>query len=320
MGLFYTYCKLNAKLVSKAFFERLIIHGEKNIPTNKPVLLAVNHPNSFLDGMILAGQIKRETYFLARGDAFKNNLARPILQALNMLPIYRFSEGKENLGKNNETFDACQKILEQKKMVILFAEGLSVNNWDLRPMRKGLARLALKAWKSTNHSNELEVIPIGLTYEHYEGEGKIVLVNIGKPIVSSKFDIHGNEALFVREFNQAVLEGLANLIPVLPDMQANSQQHLKFRTQLQQMAKNNQPSNAIVKALQSGIDSIEINVKNSKKIKSSIVFWPLYLFNQWLARKLFKQSLFHDSIIFGFFILLWPLYVLLVYGLIQLIF
>jgi 1-acyl-sn-glycerol-3-phosphate acyltransferase len=319
MGLFYTFCKINTKLISKIFFDKLVISGEENIPLNKPVLLALNHPNSFLDAIVVGAHFKRETYVLARGDAFNNNYTRPILHSLNMLPIYRLSEGKENLGKNNDTFDACQNILAQRKMVILFAEGLSVNNWDLRPMRKGLARLALKAWRSEDDSKNLVVIPIGITYEHYEGEGKVTLVNIGEAIERNSLKIHENEAQFVREFNTKVFDSLAKLIPVLPNMKPNSEEHLNFRAQLQKLAREKKNVPEILEAL--NLDSTQhFKPKEYKNIKHTLVFWPLYAFCRAIAQKLFKQALFHDSVIFGLLLFLWPLYLLLIFGLIQLIF
>ncbi len=319
MGVFYNYCKLNTQFISKFFFRRLIINGQENIPVDKPVLLALNHPNSFLDAMIVGGHLKRDTHFLARGDAFKNNFARPILHSLNMLPIYRLSEGKENLGKNNDTFDACQNILAQRKMVILFAEGLCENNWDLRPMRKGLARLALKAWSSQSPANELEVIPIGLTYEHYQGEGKIMLIHIGKSIKVNEFDIKGNEAQFVREFNQKVYNGLASLLPVYPHMKPNSNLHMQFRAQLQEQASKTTDISKILSSIQLNEQSSQPKVKEYKIIQNTLVFLPLYAFAKWVTKKLFKQSLFHDSVIFGFFLLLWPIYALMVFGLILLL-
>jgi hypothetical protein len=221
-----------------------------------------------------------------------------------MLPIYRLSEGKENLGKNNDTFDACQKILVQNKMVILFAEGLSENNWDLRPMRKGLARLAHKAWKSNNDSNQLQVVPIGLTYEHFEGEGKIMLINIGKPIVAEKFDLEGNEAQFVREFNLSVSEGLAGLIPVFPELKPKSKQHQVFRAQLRNLVQTETNVSKILSSINLSSEGGNQSFRETKLIKTTLVFWPLYAFSEWTARKLFKQALFHDSVIFGLLLLL----------------
>jgi|LakMenEpi03Aug12_release.lakeMendotaPanAssembly.Ray.scaffolds.fasta_scaffold10474_9 1-acyl-sn-glycerol-3-phosphate acyltransferase len=319
MGLFYNYAKYNTRLVSKAFFTKVRISGEQHIPVNKPVLLALNHPNSFLDAVVVGGHLKRETHFLARGDAFHNKYAKPILHSLNMLPIFRLSEGKENLERNNETFDACQAILDQNKMVILFAEGLCVNNWDLRPMRKGLARIALKAWKSKSAATNLEVIPVGLTYEHYEGEGKVLLINIGTAIQKEQVDIFGNEALFVKNFNQLVFEGLEKLIPVMPKMLPGDEQHHSFRAILQESATYNEEAASVIADIKSG-KLASVPASNTKWIKDTFVFFPLYLFSQWIAQKMFKQKLFHDSVIFGLLLFLWPVYLLMIWLILKLIF
>ena len=74
-----------------------------------PLLIASKHPNSFLDAIILATLIERPVYSLTRGDTFKKKSYALLLQSLNMLPVYRMSEGAENLEQNYETFDkSCQ--------------------------------------------------------------------------------------------------------------------------------------------------------------------------------------------------------------------
>ena len=66
-------------------------------------MLVANHPNSFLDAVLIGAAIHRPTHFLARGDAFNHKTAAKILSSLNMLPVFRLSEGKENLLKNTVT-------------------------------------------------------------------------------------------------------------------------------------------------------------------------------------------------------------------------
>ena len=75
-----------------------------------PLLIAANHPNSFLDAIILTSLFKNPVYSLARGDAFAGKIITKILTSLNMLPVYRVSEGVENLEHNYTTFKACQDI------------------------------------------------------------------------------------------------------------------------------------------------------------------------------------------------------------------
>ena len=65
-----------------------------------PLLIASNHPSSFLDAIIMAILFKSPIYSLARGDAFNGKIITKILASFNMLPVYRVSEGVENLENN----------------------------------------------------------------------------------------------------------------------------------------------------------------------------------------------------------------------------
>jgi len=74
------------------------------------LMIAANHPNSFLDAIILATLFKQPIYSLARGDAFKNKFFAALLKSLNMYPVYRTSEGVENMEHNYSTFNTCREI------------------------------------------------------------------------------------------------------------------------------------------------------------------------------------------------------------------
>src|ERR1700704_3365682 len=112
-----------------------------------PLLLASNHPNSFLDAIILDMLFKQPIWSLARGDVFKNKFYTRLLTSLRILPVYRTSEGVENLSINYTTFDICRNIFKNKGIIMIFSEGKCINEWRLRTLKKGTARLAIKCWK-----------------------------------------------------------------------------------------------------------------------------------------------------------------------------
>ena len=154
------------------------------------MLLAVNHPNSFLDAVILDTLFSEPIYSLARGDVFSKKIIARILKALKILPVYREKEGKEHLHRNYHTFDACQEIFKQDGIVLIFTEALCENEWHLRPLKKGTARLAATAWEQ---GIALKILPIALNYNSFRLFGKNVHVNIGdyilqKPLKSSIYD------------------------------------------------------------------------------------------------------------------------------------
>ena len=83
----------------------MAINNKEYLSLKGPLLIAANHPNSFLDAIILSTIFKRPVYSLARGDAFVKPFYKKLLLSLNMFPVYRISEGVENLENNYETFE-----------------------------------------------------------------------------------------------------------------------------------------------------------------------------------------------------------------------
>ena len=146
-------------------------------------MLAVNHPNSVLDAVILDTLFDEPVYSLARGDAFTKKWIARILTALKILPVYREREGKEHLQRNYDTFDACLEIFKKNGIVLIFTEALCENEWHLRPLKKGTARLAATAWEE---GIPLQVLPIGLNYSSFRLFGKNVHVNICNPIAKEQ--------------------------------------------------------------------------------------------------------------------------------------
>ncbi|GAC1597983.1 MAG: hypothetical protein NVS3B19_20200 [Ginsengibacter sp.] len=174
-----------------------------------PLLIASNHPNSFLDAIILASIFKQPIYSLARGDAFVNKFVGRLLRSMNMLPVYRLSEGAHNLSSNYETFSACLEIFEKRGIVLIFSEGRCINEWHLRSLKKGTARLAITAW---NKGIDLEVVPLGINYNSFRSLGKNVHLNFGNYILRDQFNDKGLEGKAIKEFNDKLNGELKDLV------------------------------------------------------------------------------------------------------------
>lgn len=180
-----------------------------------PILIAANHPNSFLDAIIVASLFKEPIYSLARGDAFANRFFTKILMALNMFPVYRVSEGVENLEHNYTTFEACQQLFSKNKIVLIFSEGRCINEWHLRPLKKGTARLALNAWA---HHIPLKILPLGINYHSFRKFGKIVRLNFGEFISEKKLNGDLSNGKSIQQCNALLKEQLEQLVyEISPD-------------------------------------------------------------------------------------------------------
>ena len=68
-----------------------------------------------------------------------------------MLPVYRPSEGVENLSENYKTFDTCIELFKRGEIVLIFSEGLCVNEWHLRPLKKEQQGLPINASRKIFH-------------------------------------------------------------------------------------------------------------------------------------------------------------------------
>jgi hypothetical protein len=126
-----------------------------------------------------------------------------------MLPVYRVSEGVENLGHNYTTFNACKKLFEENKTVLIFSEGSCTNEWKLRPLKKGTARLALSAWQN---NIELKVLPLGINYSSFRYYGKNLFLNFGNIISKKEAFTKGTDGKIINKFNEELNSQLQQLV------------------------------------------------------------------------------------------------------------
>lgn len=192
----------------KIFCRKVVINKPEVLKETGPLLLACNHPNSFLDGVIFDTLLERSIYTLARGDVFKKPIYIRLLTAVKLLPVYRISEGAENLGINYDTFATCRSIFNNGGIVLMFSEGKCINEWHLRPLKKGTARLSVAAW---NENIPLRVLPVGINYSSFRRFGKNIFINFGEIIHQADIP-EGTEGMKHQAFN-TLLEGqLKNLV------------------------------------------------------------------------------------------------------------
>lgn len=178
--MIYYFFKLIGRIALRVYFRRIFINGLENLPKNKPVLLAVNHPNSVIDALICGCLLPRQVHFLARGDAFKKGFVKWFLWQMRVIPIFRKSEG--NLDKNEETFTRCNQLLSQNKVILIFPEGICVSEKRLRlPLKKGMARIAFGAVEEYE-GLDLQIVPVGLNYTYFHKYRAEVMVQVGAPL------------------------------------------------------------------------------------------------------------------------------------------
>lgn len=210
----YSILKLYARLALRLYCRRIVINQPRHLAAEGPLLLAANHPNSFLDGIILTTLFDHQVHSLARGDAFQHPIINKLLRRMRLLPVYRTSEGIHNLGHNYTTFDACQRTFEQHGIVLIFSEGRCENEWHLRPLKKGTARLATTAWQK---GLPLRVLPVAFNYSSFKRFGKTLHLHFGEVINHHHIDPEASEARQLLDFNALLYGQLKSLVYEIKD-------------------------------------------------------------------------------------------------------
>ena len=160
----------------------------ENIPNDRPVLFCSNHPNAFMDALVLGSAIHRRTWFLARSDVFRKKWLANFLSFIGIIPIYRLLEGAENLSKNDDTFDKCAKMLEENKAIMIFSEGLCIQERRLRKLKKGTARIAFGSEEKNNFNLNLTIVPVGMNYSATPWKfRKPLYIRFGKPFAVNEY-------------------------------------------------------------------------------------------------------------------------------------
>jgi 1-acyl-sn-glycerol-3-phosphate acyltransferase len=168
-------------IILRFYLYKFQISGKEKIPTNGPIIFAVNHQNAFLDAIILSCSSPRFPYSLARADVFKSVIGRFLLKSINIMPIYRFRDGFSAVKKTSQVIQNCVALLKQNKALLIFPEGNHYLRFNLRPFQKGIARIAFGD-PDQSLTKKLKIIPVGIQYEHHSAYRGRVLVTYGDPI------------------------------------------------------------------------------------------------------------------------------------------
>jgi 1-acyl-sn-glycerol-3-phosphate acyltransferase len=275
--LLYRLLKIPARIAFYLYCRKLRINNKDILKKKGPLLIAANHPNAFLDAIVLTTLFREPVYSLTRGDAFSNKYYRKLLHSLKMLPIYRLKEGPGNIERNYSTFDSCIDIFSKGGIVLIFSEGESINDWRLRSLKKGTARLSLTAWQK---GIPLEVLPVGINYSWFRSFGKDIILNFGD-IITEKDISNKVEGGAISEFNSLLNSRLEQLVYPREKMTSRSVSLLK-----------------------------KILLFIPSKV-GYLLHYPLYLLVNLLIRK--RDNDMYDSMLVGLLFVTYPFYLLLIY-------
>jgi 1-acyl-sn-glycerol-3-phosphate acyltransferase len=167
-----------AAFATRTFYRTTITGGA--IPTDGPLLLAGNHPNSLLDPLFLAAVARRPVRFLAKAPLFSNPWTSWAVTAVGAIPVYRPRDNPALVQQNENMFRAAHDALLSGAAVGIFPEGMSHDAPSIAPLRTGAARIALGV--RSRRGRAFPIIPVGLVLRNKEEFRSGAHVLVGEPV------------------------------------------------------------------------------------------------------------------------------------------
>ena len=178
---------------------RLKVVGLENIPAEDGVIICPNHTSN-ADPVVLAVSLKRQIYFMAKAELFKNKLLGKLFKMVGAFPVER--------GKGDTSaIDSAEKILKNGEQLGLFIEGTRSKTDDFLRPKTGCAMIAYKTGAT--------IIPVCITgaNEHKLKILKMNVISIGEPIKVNQLNVKEGTGKEFRDTSRFIMESIKELRP-----------------------------------------------------------------------------------------------------------
>lgn len=164
------------------FYGDVRITGWERIPMRGPILVAMNHQNALVDALLAMWIVPRDLRLTAKSTLGNTPGGALLMKSVGIIPLRRAADDASagEQIRNRQSFKAMIDELRNGGAILVFPEGRSHNESTVAPLKTGLARTALRAREAGVQN--IQIIPIGITFAHKAIPDSAVLAQIGEPI------------------------------------------------------------------------------------------------------------------------------------------
>ena len=169
---------LGSYIILPSFFGKIRIRGQENIPLKEPVIVAPTHRSRW-DAFIVPyalGRLvsRRDLRFMVSANEVKG-LQGWVIRRMGGFPV---DTDRPQLSSVRYSIELLK---QEQSMLVIFPEGGIFNDYQIHPLKRGVAVIALQA--QADSSQEVKILPVTIRYSQpYPSWGTKVTVDIGKPL------------------------------------------------------------------------------------------------------------------------------------------
>jgi len=189
----YRLVRWLARFLVALFYRRVEVVGLNRVPLAGPLVVAANHHQGLMDGILLAAALPRRLRPIAKAPLFRYPVIGQIARLAGAIPVHRRQDTGGSAADNRAMFGAAQHALVQGEAILIFPEGVSQPEPALMALRTGAARLVLgsdgEADRDLPRPGATTLLPAGLMF-HEPGTFRVgtALVLIGEPVPASDLE------------------------------------------------------------------------------------------------------------------------------------
>ena len=176
---------------------RVKVIGLENVPKSGRVVLCSNHISN-MDPILLAVAIKRQIFFMAKEELFKNKFLGKLIKILGGFPIKRGA-------RDVSAIKTARDILRDGKVLGIFIEGTRSKTGELLKPKPGAILLAKDTFSG--------ILPVCI--KSADGSKvkilKKTVINIGSLINPQELNVLKNSSKEVRDASRFVMSRIAKL-------------------------------------------------------------------------------------------------------------
>ncbi len=269
--MLYYFVKFLVNVFYRVFY-KFEYEGLDKIPRGKPIVLAPNHVNAFIDPVVLAMLTKQEVRFFARGDVFKKPMAAWVLGKLNIFPMYRIQEGYSELKKNDKTFEICRTLLADNKTLLMFPEGICIQERRLRPLKKGLARIIFQTEETFDFKKDVLVVPIGLNYSDAKRFRSKLFIDCGDAISIKDYEeqYRKDKVRAINDFTKALEVKMAERLIIIDNKENDELVSAVEQIYMNDLLKEKKWKTTNLKSQYSAAREITEMINQTEKLRSDL--------------------------------------------------